>query len=173
MLTHLNTRVPNPLEQLTIDQLRTRTSMKWTTHPADVLPLWVAEMDVLLAPAVARAVQEAIAAGDTGYPSGQAYARALASFATDLWGWDGIEVDRTAIVPDVMMGIVEALKLITDPGDTVVVCSPVYPPFYALVTHADRRVIEAPLGANWRLDLDALADAFVTARQVSDRKSVV
>jgi cystathionine beta-lyase len=37
------------------------------------------------------------------------------------------------------------------------------------VTHADRRVIEAPLGANWRLDLDALADAFATARQVSDR----
>ncbi len=64
-----------------------------------------------------------------------------------------------------MMGIVEALRLITDPGDAVVVCSPVYPPFYAFVTHADRRVIEAPLGADWRLDLDALADAFDTARR--------
>ena len=169
MLTHLNTRVPNPLDQLTIDQLRTRTSMKWTTHPADVLPLWVAEMDVRLAEPVARSVHEAFAAGDTGYPSGQAYARALGSFATDRWGWDGIEVERTAIVPDVMMGIVEVLRLITDPGDAVVVCSPVYPPFYAFVTHADRRVIEAPLGANWRLNLDALADAFDTARQVSDR----
>jgi hypothetical protein len=46
------TVVVNPLEQLTLDQLRTRTSMKWTVYPVDVLPLWVAEMDVLLAPAV-------------------------------------------------------------------------------------------------------------------------
>ena len=112
--------VLNPLEQLTLEQLRTRTSMKWTAYPADVLPLWVAEMDVLLAPAVADAVHQAIAVGDTGYPSGHAYTDALAGFAADRWGWDGIAVERTAIVPDVMMGIVETLRLITDPGDTVV-----------------------------------------------------
>src|SRR5690242_16332624 len=115
--------VANPLEQLTLDQLRARTSMKWTTHPADVLPLWVAEMDVLLAPAVAESVRRAVDIGDTGYSSGHAYAEAVASFAADRWGWDGIEVERTAIVPDVMMGIVETLRLITDPGDAVIVCS--------------------------------------------------
>ena len=31
--------VPNPLEQLTVEQLRLRTSMKWRTHPDGVLPL--------------------------------------------------------------------------------------------------------------------------------------
>ena len=98
---------PNPLEQLTLEQLRSRTSVKWTTHPADVLPLWVAEMDVLLAPPVADRLQEAIAAGDTGYPRGQAYARALRSFAADRWAWAGIDIEATAVVPDVMMGIVE------------------------------------------------------------------
>ena len=163
-----DTVVANPLEQLTLDQLRTRTSMKWTAYPADVLPLWVAEMDVLLAPAVADAVHQAIAAGDTGYPSGHAYTDALASFAADRWGLDGIAVERTAIVPDVMMGIVETLRLITDPGDAVVVCAPVYPPFYAFVSHADRRVIEAPLGPGWRLDLNALADAFAAARKLAN-----
>jgi cystathionine beta-lyase len=169
MPTHPNHPLSNPLEQLTIDQLRSRTSMKWTTHPADVLPLWVAEMDVLLAPPVARTVHAAIAAGDTGYPSGPAYAHAVRGFAADRWGWTGIDVERTAIVPDVMMGIVEVLKLLTDPGDAVVVCSPVYPPFYAFVSHAGRRVIQAPLGADGRLDPAALAAAFDTARQASDR----
>jgi cystathionine beta-lyase len=159
----------NPLEQLTLDQLRTRTSMKWRAHPADVLPLWVAEMDVLLAPAVASAVQRAIAAGDTGYPHGQAYAEALADFAADRWGWDGIAIERTAIVPDVMLGIVETLRLLTEPGDAVVVCSPVYPPFYAFVTHAGRQVIEASLGPDFRIDLGALDEAFVAARRVSQR----
>ncbi|WP_243707316.1 MalY/PatB family protein [Micromonospora sp. KC606] len=161
--------VANPLEQLTLEQLRTRTSMKWTAYPTDVLPLWVAEMDVLLAPAVADTLHRAVAAGDTGYPSGHAYADALAGFAADRWQWDGIAVERTAIVADVMVGIVETLRLLTDPGDVVVVCAPVYPPFYAFVTHADRRVIEAPLTVGGRLDIDALADAFTAARRLSQR----
>ena len=64
----------NPLRQLTLDQLRQRTSLKWREYPDDVLPLWVAEMDVPLAEPVARAVTDAVALGDTGYPSGTAYA---------------------------------------------------------------------------------------------------
>lgn len=126
-------------------------------------------MDVLLAPAVADAVHRAIRIGDTGYPSGHAYAESLTGFASDRWGWNEVVVERTAIVPDVMMGIVETLRLITDPSDAVVVCSPVYPPFYAFVTHADRRIVEAPLGPDWRLDLGALAEAFAQARQLSRR----
>jgi bifunctional pyridoxal-dependent enzyme with beta-cystathionase and maltose regulon repressor activities len=41
----------------------------WRAYPADVLPLWVAEMDVSLAPPVAAALHAAIDAGDTGYPA--------------------------------------------------------------------------------------------------------
>ncbi len=151
---------PNPLRALSLDQLRCRTSMKWRTYPDDVLPLWVAEMDVPLAEPVVRAVTDAVACGDTGYPAGTAYAEALAGFARKRWGWDGIAVERTAIVPDVMLGIVEALKLVTGPGEAVVVNSPVYPPFYQFVEHMDRRVEEAPLGADLRLDLDVLEAAF-------------
>ena len=46
----------NPLEELTLQQLQLRTSMKWRAHPDDVLPLWVAEMDVKLPPTVAEPV---------------------------------------------------------------------------------------------------------------------
>ena len=44
----------NPLTALRLEQLRTRTSAKWRVHPPDVLPLWVAEMDVPLAGAGRR-----------------------------------------------------------------------------------------------------------------------
>lgn len=155
----------DPLVQVSLRQLRRRTSMKWRVHPEDVLPLWVAEMDVPLAPCVADALHRAIGLGDTGYPHGTAYAEALAAFAADRWQWGGFRVENTAIVPDVMLGIVEVLRLITDPGDAVVVCSPVYPPFYAFVSHDAREVIEAPLGPDLRMDLDALEDAFVRARR--------
>ncbi|MFF3984853.1 MalY/PatB family protein [Streptomyces sp. NPDC001797] len=151
---------PNPLRALTLDRLRRRTSMKWRTYPADVLPVWVAEMDVPLAPAVVRAVTDAMELGDTGYPAGTGYAEALAAFAAKRWGWDGLDVARTAIVPDVMLGVVEMLRLVTGPGDPVVVNSPVYPPFYQFVGNMDRRVVEAPLGADGRIDLDVLEGAF-------------
>ncbi|MFF4488012.1 MalY/PatB family protein [Streptomyces sp. NPDC001544] len=154
---------PNPLRVLTLDRLRRRTSMKWRTYPADVLPMWVAEMDVPLAPAVIGAVTRAMELGDTGYPAGSAYAEALVAFAAERWGRHGLAVERAAIVPDVMLGVVEMLKLVTGPGDPVVVNPPVYPPFYQFVTHMDRRVVEAPLGADLRIDLDVLEEAFRSA----------
>ncbi|MFP5347618.1 MAG: MalY/PatB family protein [Actinomycetes bacterium] len=157
---------PNPLEELSLDHLRARTSMKWSAHPADVLPLWVAEMDVNLAPPVAEALRTAIDTGDTGYPAGTRYAEALSGFAARRWDWGGLDVDRSAIVPDVMMGVVEALRLVTRPGDAVVVNSPVYAPFYAFVSHDGRRVVEAPLGEDLRISLETLESAFRQARAV-------
>jgi len=137
--------------------------MKWRAHPVDVLPLWVAEMDVRLAPTVADALRTAIDNGDTGYPSGTAFAEAVAEFASQRWQWHDLEVSRTAIVPDVMLGVVETLRLVTDRGDAVIVNPPVYAPFYAFVSHDGRRVIEAPLDAGGRIDLDALDEAFARA----------
>lgn len=154
----------DPFEELTLDQLRTRTSMKWRHFPPDVLPLWVAEMDVALAEPVRSALVEAVNAGDTGYPAGTAYAEALAGFARQRWDWDGIAVERTALAADVMVGAVEALRLVTGAGDAVLVNPPVYPPFFAFLEHLGRRVVEAPLGPDRRLDLDAIEAAFRSER---------
>ncbi|BBX62165.1 putative cystathionine beta-lyase [Mycobacterium saskatchewanense] len=155
---------PNPLEELTLSQLRLRTSMKWRAHPADVLPLWVAEMDVPLPPTVAGVLRGAIDRGDTGYPCGTTLAEGVSEFAARRWQWHDLDIGRTAVVPDVMLGVVETLRLVTDRGDAVVVNPPVYAPFYAFVSHDGRRVIEAPLGPAGRIDLGALEDAFTRAR---------
>jgi cystathionine beta-lyase len=153
-------RHENPLTRLTLAELRTRTSMKWRKYPDDVLPLWVAEMDVPLPEAVVEALSAAVRRGDTGYPIGDDYAHALAEFVGKRWDWDGVTPERSAIVPDVMMGVVEMLKLVTGPGDPVVVNSPVYPPFYGFVAHLDREVVEAPLGADGRIDFEVLEAVF-------------
>ena len=138
--------------------------MKWRAHPDDVLPLWVAEMDVNLAPTVADALRRAIDIGDTGYPHGTAFAEAVGEFASRRWQWHDLEVSRTAIVPDVMLGVVEMLRLVTDRGDAVIVNPPVYAPFYAFVSHDGRQVIEVPLDVDGRIDPDALEEAFGRAR---------
>jgi cysteine-S-conjugate beta-lyase len=151
--------VDHPLRQLTLEELRTRTSVKWRLYPEDVLPLWVAEMDVPLAGPIVDAVGAALARGDTGYSYGTAYADALAGFAAERWGWS-VEVERTRLVPDVMIGSVEVLRLVTAPGDGVVVNPPVYPPFFAFIEHAGLEPVSVPLGPDGRLDLDALTATF-------------
>ena len=152
----------NPFDQISLEQLRRRQSLKWRMHPPDVLPLWVAEMDARPAEPVRRALEEALALGDTGYPWGTGYAEAYAEVADRRWGWRP-DPATTALVADVMTGIVEVLGLVTGPGDAVVVTPPVYPPFFAFSTHAGRELVHAPLSPDGRLDLAALESAFAAA----------
>lgn len=140
--------------------LRRRTSIKWRAADPDVLPLWVAEMDVMLAAEVVDTVRAAVELGDTGYACGTGYAEAAAGFAERRWGWGGLDPGRSALVPDVMLGVVEILELVTGPGSTVFVTPPVYPPFYAFAEHHGRKVVEVPLTAGRRLDPGALGEAF-------------
>ena len=77
----------NPLLGPGLPALRERRSVKWRLYGPDVLPLWVAEMDVVPAEPVQRAVVDAMTRGDTGYPWAADYAEALAEFAGMRWGW--------------------------------------------------------------------------------------
>lgn len=153
----------NPYARLSEEELRRRRSVKWRRYPEDVLPLWVAEMDVLLAEPVVEVLTEAIALGDTGYLHGTEYAEALAGFAARRWGW-WFPPAAARLVPDVMIGITEVLKVVTGPGDTVLINTPVYPPFFSYLRHLERRIRRVPLGADDRLDLAALDRAFAEAR---------
>ncbi|AZM45224.1 cystathionine beta-lyase [Streptomyces sp. WAC 06738] len=155
--------VADPLRGPTLAELRRRTSVKWRAYPPDVLPLWVAEMDTRLAAPVAEAVRTAVDLGDTGYATVEPYAEAVAEFAGRRWDWR-VPTERIALVPDVMRGIAEVLRLVTAPDDAVVVNSPVYPPFYAYTEHLGLRVVEAPLGEDGRIGFAALAEAFASAR---------
>jgi cystathionine beta-lyase len=162
----------NPFDRLTLQELRQRQSLKWREYPPDVLPLWVAEMDTLPAPPVRAALDAALDLGDTGYPWGQGYAEAYADAAESAWGWRP-DPTGTTLVADVMTGVVEILGLVTDPGDAVVLVPPVYPPFAGFARHAGRRVLEAPLGADQRLDLDALDRACATATEGGRRAALL
>jgi cystathionine beta-lyase len=145
----------NPLLGPGLAALRERRSIKWRLYGPEVLPLWVAEMDVVPAEPIRAAVADAMGRGDTGYPWAADYAEALAGFAGMRWGWHP-DPATMEIVPDVMLGVVEVLKLLTGPGDAVVVNSPVYPPFFQFVRHLDRRVVEAPLDPDGRIDVGTL-----------------
>jgi cystathionine beta-lyase len=155
------------LEVPPLDVLRERRSAKWRTFDADVLPLPVAEHDFELAPPVAEALRTAVERSDTGYAVAvPAVGEALARFAAERWRWD-IDPVRVSPVADVGVGAVELLRVLTRPGDRVVISPPVYPPFYRWVPEAGATVVEVPLAATddgWRLDLAGLERAFAEER---------
>lgn len=147
---------------LPLAALRERSSEKWREYPEDVLPLFVAETDFPLAPAITRTLERAVAIGDTGYVASRTpVAQAYADFARRRFGWDP-DPARIRPTADVSMGIVEILRRVASPGDRVIVMPPVYPPFYDLVTEAGAVVERVPLrdaGGAWEIDLDGVAGA--------------
>jgi cystathionine beta-lyase len=151
--------VTNPLTVLSIEELRERRSVKWRRYGPDVLPLWVAEMDTPLAPPIAAVLAEAVARGDTGYVDPGALPEAFAGFASRRWGWSP-DPRRMSVVPDVLHGLQDVLQLVSAPGDGVVVNTPAYPPFFALLAAIDRMVVTSPLGrtdaGGFFLDLERL-----------------
>ena len=149
----------DPFDDVSLELLRARRSAKWTKYPSDVLPAWVAEMDFALALPIREVLQTAIARDDAGYADLGRLPEAFAAFAATRFGWK-VEPGRVRLVADVMSAVAELLRAVTEPGDAVVVNPPVYPPFLGVTREVGRTVVEAPLAADWSLDLDALEQAF-------------
>ncbi|MEO6309775.1 MAG: aminotransferase class I/II-fold pyridoxal phosphate-dependent enzyme [Leifsonia sp.] len=143
--------------------LRLRTSEKWRTFGEDVLPLFVAEMDYPLAEPIKRALHAAVDRSDSGYVcEHNGFADAFAGFARRRWQWQ-IDPAHVTTTTDVSVAIVESLRQVIVPGDTVVINPPIYPPFFDLVPEAGGVVREVPLlqrETGWSLDLDGLEQAF-------------
>lgn len=148
-----------PLEQL----YATRSSIKWRRYPADVLPVFVAEMDFDVEPAVLDRVAETLRNSDTGYlDSAGPLAPAFARFAHDSWGWQ-VDTDWVHLATDVTVGVVEALRLaLPEAGGRVVLTPPVYPPFFEMIEEADAIAVTVPLleHEGWALDLAGIEAAF-------------
>jgi cysteine-S-conjugate beta-lyase len=148
------------------DELRRAGSVKWNYADPDVLPAWVAEMDVRPCPAIRQALQDAVARGVYGYPpmdGRTGVAEATADFLATRFGW---RVDPASVVStgDVMAGVGLVLSYLCEPAP-VVVPVPSYPPFLAVLPVLGRELVPVPCGADQGrpvLDLEAI-DAALTA----------
>ena len=149
------------VEVLEIDQLRSLTGTKWVRHDEDVLPAWVADMDIRPPAAVVDALQQILARHDFGY-NRRALGRlpeAFAQWQHDHHRW-AVDPEEVRTFCNVLHAIEMALWLHTEPGDGVVLLTPVYPPFLVAVRESGRRLVDVPLDpGGWRLDVDRLREA--------------
>ena len=157
---------------LTDAELRAAGSVKWTWDGADVLPAWVAEMDVRPAPVVLAAVHDAVSRGMFGYPPRDdvtGLPDATAAFLLRRFGLT-VDPDRVVLCGDVMAGVRLTLDALCEPAP-VVVPVPSYPPFLDVVPLTGRVMVPVPCttgigigtgtgtGSLPTLDLDAIAAA--------------
>jgi cystathionine beta-lyase len=103
-------------------------SNKWRKFPADVLPLWVADMDFPSPPAVVQALRARVEHGFFGYLHEQhELPEVVAERLAKRYGW---RVSPEAVIglPGVIAGFNQALKALTQPGQGLLIQTPVYPP---------------------------------------------
>jgi cysteine-S-conjugate beta-lyase len=152
----------HPFDELHIDELRRRQSSKWQAFGAEVLPVWIAEMDYPVAEPIRRVLHAAIDRSDLGYPFAGELGSAFADWALAHWDW-AFDPGDVHLAVDVVTALGELLRISTAEGDGVVIDTPVYPPFADTIRSLRRRVAPAPLarGADgWSLDLNAIEEAY-------------
>lgn len=136
----------HPWDDIGIETLRARGSMKWTRFP-DTLPGFVAEMDFPLAQAIAEALHRAVDAPLLGYlpePTKQEMKEATAEFLASRYGWE-VDADHVFLTADVLSAYEVTLRAFATPGSTVIVPTPAYMPFLSLTEMLGHPVIQVPM----------------------------
>jgi cystathionine beta-lyase len=145
-------------------------SLKWDKYKGrDILPMWVADMDFLSPPAVVEALRARAGNGVFGYtvPSEAAVQAALDYLRARHRYTARAEwlVWSHGLVPALNI----ALRAYAAPGESVLTCTPVYPPFLSAPANQERRLIAVPLrlnGARWEFDWPALEAAIAPDTRV-------
>jgi cystathionine beta-lyase len=142
-------------------RLRSLTCIKWNWHEPDVLPAWVADMDLPPAPVTVDALRVLVDRGDFGYNFAAAMElpQVFSAWEERRHGWKP-DPEQVRVFCDVMQAVDVALWMHCKPGDGVIVFTPIYAPFLKSAAADGRRLIDCPLDANgWQLDVERLQAA--------------
>ena len=136
-------------------------SEKWNTKDGE-LPMWVADMDFETAPEIKQAILERAEHGVFGY-----------SYVPDEWyeayinWWDrryGYKMDKDSLLycTGVVPTIAACIRTFTEPGENVLLISPIYNHFFYAIKNNGRVPVECPLvyqNDSFEIDWEKLENA--------------
>lgn len=137
-------------------------SYKWDSAPeADIIPLWVADMDFETFPGITEALQRRVAHGIFGYTRvPEAYYEAVCRWFGKRHGW---HINREDIIytSGVVPAVSAVIKALTLPGDQVIVQGPVYNCFFSSIRNNGCEMVSNSLIYNkeelrYEIDFDDL-----------------
>jgi cystathionine beta-lyase len=128
-------------------------------------------MDFKVAPAVQHAVMQLTGTQDYGYGQMTDAVALFEAFSERMSRRHGWRPDSTLtrVNTDVVQGLVATILAFTEPGEGIIVQTPIYPPFLRLIADAGRRMVENPLlddGTRFVVDIKGL-------KRVADQASMI
>ena len=140
---------------------RNTDSVKWNVYDEDVLPMWLADMDFRAPESVIQALHDRIDHGIFGYgcpPEG--LHEAIRQHLADYHGWS-IQTDDVEFVSGIVTGFTHAIYSLTEPGDRVLIQTPLYPPILKAPDATGRICVDNPLiltkDGRYEIDFDDFA----------------
>ena len=135
-------------------------SYKWdSTADREVLPMWVADMDFRTAPAIVETLLRRVEHGIYGYTRVPgAYYEAVTGWFARRHGWT-FNRDWIVYTSGVVPALSAVIKAMTEPGDKVLVQTPVYNCFFSSIRNNGCRMVSSPLvysGNTYSIDFDDL-----------------
>lgn len=128
--------------------------------PDRAIPMWVADMDYIAPKPVCEAVARRAMTGSFGYTNQTpAYNSAVINWIKSHYGLT-ITADDFAITPGVVPGLVQLIQAFTEPGDGIIIQTPVYFPFYSSIENNGRTIVKNQLiyeNGGYTMDFDDLA----------------
>lgn len=146
-------------------------SVKWNHHDRDVIPMWVADMDLPVAPVIAEAIARRVTDHRLSYPvrGRTPLAEAVLARLASRHGLAGLDHEH-ALFMSCVPGLHATARALTTPGEAIVVQTPLYGPFLDAITTARATRQDNPLvrGADhqYEIDFDHLEATITPATRV-------
>lgn len=142
-------------------------SYKWDSADADVIPLWVADMDFRTAPCIIEALSDRVRHGVFGYEKvPDAWYEALQGWFARRHGWQ-IRREEVLCTTGVVPAVSAVIKAFTRPGDGVALMTPAYNCFFSSIRNNGCFAAETSLlmgDAGWTIDFAALEKTLADPR---------
>jgi cystathionine beta-lyase len=152
-----------------IVERRGTASYKWDRYGPDVLPFWVADMDLPAPPAVVAALEARAAHGVYGYSLvPDSLTTAVRRHLLSRYDWD-VAAEWLVWLPGVVPALNLACRAFAAAGETVLTVVPAYPPFLEAPGLQGRQLATAPARqarGRWELPLDELEAAVTPQTRV-------
>jgi cysteine-S-conjugate beta-lyase len=162
--------VTGPFDFITQHDRLSWSATKWEKYrDQDVIPLWIADMDFPVAPAIQEAVAAHVAHGNFGYMAApRELPRLLVEDHLRRYDWQ-VEPEQIVWLSGLVLGINLAVRACCGPDEKAISLSPIYPPFLSAPGLQGRGLIDVPLQPAearhlaYEIDFDALEAAMSTA----------
>ena len=125
-----------------------------------IIPLSVADMELKNPPEIIKGLQEYLENAVLGYPSAtKEFLDAVTSWTKRRYGWE-TKSEWIINTPGIVNAFYQCVRAFTNPGDGVIVMTPVYYPFFMAIETNDRKIVRNPLILNdngkYEIDFDDL-----------------